>query len=91
MRESAVEKAVCYFARRNRCIVMKLAAPNQVGQPDRMLLKEGKALFIEFKAPGGRIAPLQLKWRKDLQMQGFTCEVIDSISQGIDLVERVLL
>lgn len=91
MRESSIEKAVCDFARINKCLVLKLAAPGQKGQPDRMILKDGKILFIEFKAPGGKVSPLQLKWQEDLRARGFTSEFIDSIPRGIDLVERVLL
>ena len=67
MRESTIEKAVCAYAKSQGCLVMKLAGPNQKGQPDRMFIRNGKVLFIEFKAPGKLPTKLQEKWLGDIR------------------------
>jgi len=88
MNESTIERAVCKYAKDKGCIVMKLAGPNQKGQPDRMFIKAGRVLFIEFKAPGKDLTTLQRKWFKDLQAQKmcvFFCDNIDDGKRAIDL------
>lgn len=89
LRESAVERSVCDYAREQGCVVVKLAGANQKGQPDRMFLRDGRVLFIEFKAPKGRPTPLQLKWLKKLRKQGFPATVIDDKDKGIDLINHI--
>jgi Holliday junction resolvase len=91
MRESAIEKAVCDHARANGCMVMKLAGPNQKGQPDRMFLKNGRVLFLEFKAPGKLPTALQESWMARLRAQGFNAFACDSIQNGIFSIESILL
>lgn len=88
MRESTIEKKVCDFARSKGCIVMKLAGPNQKGQPDRMILKDGGVLFIEFKAPGKLPTALQERWLRQLTEQGFIAKACDNVKDGIVLVNR---
>lgn len=91
MRESAIEKAVCEYARKKGCIVMKLAGPNQKGQPDRMFLFDGRVMFIEFKAPGKKPTPLQERWLRQLDEAGFDTYVCDDTQFGkmrVDLFTR---
>lgn len=91
MRESTIEKAVCDHARTNGCMVMKLAGPNQKGQPDRMFLKNGKVLFLEFKAPGKLPTKLQEGWLANLRAQGFHAYACDSIQNGVFNINSLLL
>ncbi len=91
MKESAIEKKVCDFARANGCIVMKLAGPNQKGQPDRMFLRNGKTLFIEFKAVGKKPTALQERWLRQLREQGFEAFVCDDWGLGQLAISNVLL
>lgn len=91
MRESYSERAVCQFARDHGCLVLKLAGPNAKGQPDRLILKDGKALFIEFKAVGKKPTLLQTKWIERLRAQGFAAEWTDDIGHGRTLVRENLL
>ena len=89
MRESTIERAVCAYAKSKGCLVMKLAGPNQNGQPDRMFIRNRKVLFIEFKAPGEDLSPLQRKWFNDLQWQGMTVWVCDDIEEGKQAIDRI--
>ena len=90
MRESTIERAVCAYAKAKGCLVMKLAGPNQKGQPDRMFIYRGKVLFIEFKAPGKLPTALQMKWISDLFLQGMAAYTCDDIADGKMLIDSRL-
>ena len=70
---------------------MKLAGPNQKGQPDRMFIKDGKVLFIEFKSPGKQPTALQLKWLMDLHLHGAHVAWCDDIGKGKEMIQTILL
>lgn len=56
-------------------MVVKILLCNKPGFPDLMLLKDGRASFIEVKRPGKKPRPLQ-KYRLDeLRKAGFSAEV----------------
>lgn len=89
MRESTVEKAVCQWAKDQGIMVMKLAGPNQKGQPDRMFLRAGKAAFIEFKAPGKHLTALQIKWNLELKGKGFDAGWFDNSPCAIKWLKEI--
>lgn len=91
MLEKHIEQAVCRYAESEGCIVVKLNGPGDRGKPDRMFLRNGVVLFIEFKKPGGRATPLQIKWQERLRASGFVAEFVDTVADGVRLVNRVLL
>jgi Holliday junction resolvase len=90
MRESAIEKAVCDYARANGCIVIKNAAPTHRGIPDRLFLRKGVAVFVEFKAPGKRPTELQTSWIKRLTENGFFATWVSSREEGIKIINNTL-
>ena len=50
-----------------------------VGVPDRLcLLHKGKIAFVEVKAPGEVLRPIQIKRKKQLEELGFKVYVLDS-------------
>lgn len=89
MRESTIEKAVCAYAKTKGCITLKLAGMNQRGQPDRLFIRDGKALFLEFKSQGKKPTALQIKWLLDLTAQGMNAMWCDSIPDGKKLIDRI--
>ena len=89
MREATIERAVCAYAKSRGCLVMKLAGPNQKGQPDRMFVKNGRVLFIEFKAPGKKPTALQMKWISDLFLQGMSAYSCDDIAAGMQMIDAL--
>ncbi|MDT3768204.1 VRR-NUC domain-containing protein [Gleimia hominis] len=56
----------------------KLICPGTTGVPDRICLRDGRAVFVEVKTPGRKPRPIQEHRMKQLQNQGFTTFVIDS-------------
>lgn len=91
MSESSIEKAVCDYARKHGAMAMKLAGPNQKGQPDRMFLRNGKVVFIEFKAPCKKPTALQERWLKQLREQGFAADWCDNVADGNYILEETIL
>ena len=55
------------------------------GFPDLMLLKDGQAMFIEVKRPGGRVAPLQWEWIRRLRKAGFKAGVALSLQDALNI------
>jgi hypothetical protein len=89
MRESTIEKAVCAYAKLKGCLIIKLAGQNQRGQPDRLFIRSGRCLFVEFKAPGKHPTALQLRWLANLNDHGMAvawCDDIDRGKQFIDII-----
>jgi hypothetical protein len=84
MRESAIEKAVTAHAKKLGWLSLKLSGANDRGKPDRMYLRRGVAVFVEFKAPGAKPTALQMKWLSTLADQGFMVAWVDSIEDGVD-------
>lgn len=63
-------------------IAFKFTAPGINGVPDRLvLLPHGKLAFIELKAPGKEMRPLQVHRKKQLGQLGFSVYCIDSAEQ----------
>ena len=82
MRESAVEKAFVDAVRKAGGEALKFTSQSRNGVPDRLVLFfSGKAAFVELKAPGKQMRPLQRKRRKQLEALGFPVFCVDSMKQ----------
>lgn len=55
--------------------VVKLILTNKNGIPDLLVLKDGRAFFVEVKRPGEKPRPLQEYRMNELRGLGFICEV----------------
>lgn len=68
-------------------LCIKLAATGYAGMPDRLvLIPGGQIVFVELKAPGKHLRPLQKKRFQELSQLGFRVVKIDSSEQ----VERFI-
>jgi len=88
-RESHIERSVCDYAAGFGWLVYKLSGGVPRGRPDRMLMRRGKAVFIEFKAPGEDPTSQQLLRHKELRDRGFEVYVIDDLAKGFRLVDAI--
>mgnify|MGYP000114658152 CR=1 FL=1 len=87
MRESQIEKKLKIKIESigGRCL--KFVSPGMSGVPDRIcLFPGGRVVFVETKAPGGRLRPLQKKRHKELQQLGFKVLVVNSEEQVKDVI-----
>lgn len=82
MREYVVEDAFRDEVKRRGGLALKLTSQTMNGLPDRLvLLLGGKAAFVELKAPGKTMRPLQVKRKEQLEVLGFPVFCVDRFEQ----------
>lgn len=82
MREKIIEIELKNAAKSMGGIALKLISPGLNGMPDRLvLLPHGKIAFIELKAPGKKLRPIQEKRKTQIEALGFLVFLIDNIDQ----------
>ncbi|WP_194949869.1 VRR-NUC domain-containing protein [Actinomyces trachealis] len=89
MREHTIERRLKAAIEADGDLCWKLVSPGLDGVPDRICLKDGKVVFVEVKAPGRKLRPLQKRRIRQLTDQGFTVLVIDQ-PDGIEEVRHAL-
>ena len=82
MREKQIEQKLSIEAKNMGGIAPKFVSPGLDGVPDRLvLLPMGRMAFVEFKAPGKKMRPLQIRRKKQLESLGFSVYCVDSVEQ----------
>ena len=82
MREKSIEQAFVKAVKKMGGLAPKFVSPGLDGVPDRLaLLPYGKMAFIELKANGMKMRPLQLRRKKQLEDLGFRVYCIDNKNQ----------
>ena len=87
MREREIEKSLVGSVKRMGGICPKWVSPGLDGVLDRIVLFPGGRIgFVELKAPGKKMRPLQKKRKEKLESLGFLVFCIDRTEQ----IEEVL-
>lgn len=82
MQESSIERRLKVEVERLGGKCLKFVSPGVVGVPDRIvLLSHGRIIFVELKAPGKKLSPIQEYRAKELRKLGFRVECIDSVEK----------
>lgn len=82
MREYVIEDAFRDEVARRGGLALKFTSQTMNGLPDRLvLLISGKAAFVELKAPGRTMRPLQVKRKEQLESLGFPVFCVDRFEQ----------
>ena len=82
MREKTIESKLVKAVKEKGGIVPKFVSPGLDGVPDRLvLLPGGKIAFIELKATGKKLRPLQVRRKRQLEKLGFSVYCIDRADQ----------
>lgn len=89
MKESNIERAVVDHARsKYGALVYKFTSPSKRSVPDRMFIRsDGTVFFIEFKAPGKKCTPDQLREHARLRHHSAEVHIIDDAAKGKALVD----
>ena len=91
MREYVVENEFVKAVRAAGGVAYKLTSQTANGLPDRLVLFfPAKTVFVELKAPGKMLRPLQRKRRNQLMKLGFPVLCIDRFSQIKPCIEAIL-
>nr|DAL08086.1 MAG TPA: Nuclease [Bacteriophage sp.] len=79
MRESVVERKFTTEVKKRGGLAVKFVSPGFDGVPDRLVLfPRGRVAFVELKAPGKKMRPLQVKRARQLTALGFMVYCVDS-------------
>jgi hypothetical protein len=71
-------------------MALKFVSPGMSGVPDRIvLLQNGIIAFVELKAPGKKLRPLQIKRKAQLESLGFKVYCIDSKEQIGGVIDEI--
>ena len=90
MREKAVEAKLVQAVKMRGGLAPKFVSPGLDGVPDRLvLLPGGKMAFIELKAPGQSLRPLQVRRKKQLEGLGFSVYCIDRPEQIGGILDEI--
>ena len=82
MREYVIEDAFRNEVTRRGGLALKFTSQTMNGLPDRLvLLLGGKTAFVELKAPGKTMRPLQIKRKEQLEALGFPVFCVDRFEQ----------
>ena len=90
MRERTIEQKLTKAVKDIGGLCYKFTSPGNDVVPDRLLLmNEGKVAFVELKAPGKKLRPLQLRQITKIRKLGFKVYVIDSPEQIGGIIDEI--
>jgi len=82
MQEKNVEQQLVRAVKAMGGFSPKLVSPGTDGMPDRLVLfPGGKLAFVEIKAPGMQMRPLQVRRKGQLEALGFRVYCVDRLEQ----------
>ena len=79
MNEKTIERKFVSAVKKMGGIAPKFVSPGLDGVPDRIvLLPMGRMAFVELKAPGKKMRPLQIRRKEQMESLGFKVYCVDS-------------
>ena len=90
MSEKSTEQKLVKAVKAKGGLAPKFVSPGFDGVPDRIvLLPRGRIAFIELKAKGRKMRPLQVRRKRQLESLGFSVYCIDSPDQIGGIIDEV--
>ena len=91
MREKTIEEKLVKITRSMGGLALKFSSPGFDGVPDRLvLLPKGRTAFVEMKAPGKMLRPLQVRRKRQLEALGFSVYCIDRPEQIGGILSEII-
>ena len=89
--EKYIEQKLVEAVRRNGGRALKFVSPGCDGVPDRIILMPGgRIVFAEVKRPGGKMRPLQMRRKLQLESLGFRVYLVDGTEQIEKIMKEVM-
>lgn len=86
-REVTLENKLVHEVEKRGGLCWKFTSPGTAGVPDRIVLAPGgKVAFVEMKAPGGKLSPLQIKRAEQIKNLGVAYYCLKSNQDIIDFL-----
>lgn len=89
MNEADLSRYIYDRATKMGCLVVKIDASHR-GWPDRLILKNGKCMFIEVKNPNGtgKLSKIQEYMISKIKSKGVSVYVVDNKKYADDLIKE---
>ena len=89
MHERIIETKLTRAAKAMGGLALKFISPGYDGVPDRIVLfPGGRIAFVEVKAPGMTLRPLQVQRKRQLELLGFKVYVLDDPGQIEEILQE---
>ena len=87
--EAYLELTIIEEAEADGWFVRKVAWPGRRGAPDRVFIKGGRTVWIEFKRPDGKghLARIQGRNRDDMKAAGAEVHVVETFARARQILE----
>ena len=90
MLEREIERKLVNAVKKQGGLCWKFTSPGTAGVPDRIILMpKGHIAFVETKAPGETMRPLQEKRKRQLESLGFKVFCLDSIEDIPKVISEI--
>ena len=90
MSEKSTEQKLVKAVKAKGGLAPKFVSPGFDGVPDRIvLLPRGRIAFVELKAKGRKMRPLQVRRKRQLESLGFSVYCIDSPEQIGGILDEI--
>lgn len=89
--EASLERKVRLYAEKHGVYTRKFSSPAHRGVPDRMFIKEGRILFLEFKARGKKPTAIQQREIDLLNKEDMPTFWVDTYEAAWSLINDFLL
>lgn len=86
MKERDIEQQVYLYAREAGWWSTKFVSPMRKFVPDRIFIKDGRVVFIEFKSSKGTLAQGQDHIIKEMKQYGAEVHVVSSVAQAAKIL-----
>lgn len=84
--EANIEGDAVKFAKANGWWVTKFVSPGKRGVPDRVFIRDGRVIFIEFKRTGEGLRVQQGKVAREMREHGAEVHMVDNLSDAYELL-----
>lgn len=87
MLEKHLEAKIVAYCKAHDILCYKFSSPAHRGVPDRILIKNGKVLFLELKRPKGMPTALQTREIERIREHGIPATWTDSYEDAVMIME----
>lgn len=87
--EAQVERALGLAITKAGGVCWKWPATSRAGVPDRIVVYNGRVVFVEVKTDAGRLTPIQILQHQQLSAAGAEVRIVKGMSEAMALVAEL--